>query len=180
MDINDKEANPYQAPRADITPRLSEQEKERLAHLRHETAIRSIGLFFYLAVIFTAPSAIGFSMRLSFDHSPESILLALSLILLTAILFITAYRLRRLDFRAKLPATVIALLLLIMVPIGTILGLFILYALHCKKGRRILSEDYRDILSATPDMPNQAPGIMWFFLLLIFILILAAVMIPMF
>ena len=131
--MHDKETNPYQAPQADITPQLSEQENERLSHIKHEAIIRSIGIFYYLAVIFTAPSAIGLGIRLSIDHSASTITVTLALALITVMLIITAYRLRRLDYRALLPATLIATLLLAIIPIGSIMGLYILYALHCKK-----------------------------------------------
>ena len=60
------------------------------------------------------------------------------------------FALRRLDRRAKIPASIWAGLSLLNVPLGTILGGHLLYLLHSKPGQEILTAEYQAVRRATP------------------------------
>ena len=60
------------------------------------------------------------------------------------------FALRRLDRRAKIPASIWAGLSLLNVPLGTILGGHLLYLLHSKPGQEILTAEYQAVRRTTP------------------------------
>ena len=62
---------------------------------------------------------------------------------------------------------------LFWIPIGTVIGLYMLYLLFSPKGSKVLSAEYRDIVLLTPDIRYRMPR--WFWIMILsFVLILAA------
>jgi hypothetical protein len=50
------------------------------------------------------------------------------------------------------------------VPIGTLINAYILYLVFSRKGRTILSEDYQQVIAATPHIKYKTSIIVWIFL----------------
>ena len=170
--------NPYRAPETNIIPEDSEQQKIRLEHLGHEASIKSVGMMFYLVAIPLGLSAIGYAFIINTGSKAEEILIALGLIVLTLVLIWTAVQLRRLKPGARIPATLFSIIGLAGFPIVTIFSIYSLYVIHCKKGRRILSGDYQQIVQVTPELRYRTPAIIWIGLILLLLLIAAAIIFP--
>jgi len=100
-------------------------------------------MIFYLVAIAPGLSVVGYAFTINASNRAEEILIALGLIVLTLILIWTAVQLRRLKPRARIPATLFSIVGLAGFPIVTVIGLYSLYVIHCKKGGTILSEDYQ-------------------------------------
>jgi hypothetical protein len=174
-----KPDNPYQAPKTNIQPADTTAEKIRLENIRHETSIKSIGFIYYLTAFIMAPIAFGFLMVAIEVTNPENILIAGGLILMIFFLLWTARKLRQLKPTAKIPSTLISIIGLLAIPIGPVISLYTLYAIYCKKGRLILSNEYREIIDATPDIRYQTSIIIWIALTAILLMIATAIIIPM-
>jgi len=62
------------------------------------------------------------------------------------------------------------------VPIGTLLGIYVLYLMLSKKGHVVFSEDYQKIIAATPHIQCPVPIVMWlFFAVLMLVVVLAII-----
>jgi hypothetical protein len=174
LDVN----NPYQAPETNIIPEDSEQQKIRLEHLGHEASIKSVGMIFYLIAIPLGLSAASYAFIINVGGRAGEMLLAVALIVLTLILIWTAVQLRRLNPGARIPATLFSIVGLAGFPIVTVIGLYSLYVIHCKKGRTILSGDYQQIVRATPELRYRTPAIIWIGMILLLLLIATAIILP--
>lgn len=56
-------------------------------------------------------------------------------------------------------------------PIGTVLGIYVIYLLFCQKGRMIFSAPYKEVIKNTPQIKygtSKAAWIVLLFLLLVF------------
>ena len=69
---------------------------------------------------------------------------------------------------------------LIGFPVGTLINAYVLYLLLSKKGRTIFTPAYLDVIAATPHVKYRTSIIVWIFLALIVVVMLAAVLVPMF
>ncbi|MCW8963968.1 MAG: hypothetical protein OQL16_09240 [Gammaproteobacteria bacterium] len=176
--MNNQVDNPYQAPQANIIPADSEMEEIRSLHIRHEATIKSIGILYYLGAFFMFIASAGMAAT-ALAEPPVSALTIASIFLLLGIFqFWAARLLRALSPRAKIPVTIFSVIGLTGFPVGTIINLYILYAIYCKKGRFILSKDYQEIVAATPDIKHQTSILVWIFMGLIVLAIVAAIAIP--
>ena len=176
--MNDQ-VNPYQAPDSDITPADSEAESVRNAHIRHEATLKSIGLLFYLGALFGL--LVGSSMLISGSSVQGAYYLGFGVAMLViglAQLWV-GFKMRRLHSASRVPATMLSVLWLLNFPVGTVISLFIIYAINNKKGRYILSADYQDIIDATPDIKYRTSPVILFIFLVFLLLIVAAIVIPM-
>ncbi|EIJ42092.1 hypothetical protein BegalDRAFT_1190 [Beggiatoa alba B18LD] len=84
-----------------------------------------------------------------------------------ALLFV-GYGILTLKNWVYIPTIILAIAPMISFPMGTILGIYILYLLLAKKGRFIFSPEYQDILKATPYIQYTTPRFIYqiFFILL--------------
>ena len=171
--------NPYQAPESDITPADSEVETIRLTHLGHEAAIKSIGLLYYFSAFAVMLSAAAYAMQISIEPIAVNFTFALGLLGLGIFQFWIAVQVRRLRSSARIPIIIFSIIGLMGFPIGTVISAYILYVILCKKGRYILSEEYAEIVRATPDIKHHTSIVIWL-LLIFFLMFIAAVMIPTF
>ena len=58
-------------------------------------------------------------------------------------------------------------------PLGTLLNSYILWLIHSKKGKLILSPEYAAIVEATPDVKYRTTLLVWIILGLIVVALLA-------
>lgn len=121
---------------------------QRAEHLRHETAILMMGRLYYVAGGCLLLAAIA---TVVLRQTGEGLRIASFFAMLAAGHAFAAYLLRRLDARARYSASLMAVLGLMAIPIGTVLGAYLLYLVHAPKGRRVLSPEYRDVVAKTPE-----------------------------
>jgi len=125
-------------------------EETRAEHLRHETAIITVGLLYYAAAGLLAAAAIA---SLVMTNGTEAAVRFASLLgLLAAGFGFAGYLLRLLDMRARYAASMMAVLGMLAVPIGTVLNAYVLWLVHSKKGRTVLSPEYREVIAKTPQI----------------------------
>ncbi|MEN9573473.1 MAG: hypothetical protein RL514_1328 [Verrucomicrobiota bacterium] len=164
-----------------VTP-LGDAEAVRNEHLKHEASIRSVGSLYYVggvAVVFAAIAL--FITGLTADrNSPEAgigvILGGGFLGFLGALQLWTAHGLRCLKPSARTPATLFSCLGLLGFPIGTLINGYILYLLHSKKGRTVMTAEYAQVIAQTPHIKYKTSVIVWIFLgLVVALLVLGMV-----
>ncbi|RYD47808.1 MAG: hypothetical protein EOP83_27455 [Verrucomicrobiaceae bacterium] len=78
--------------------------------------------------------------------------------------------LRKLRPWAKIPAAILAGISLLSIPVGTVIGGYILYLLFSAKGRMVLSPEYADIIAQTPHLRYRTPRWIWILLIVIILL----------
>ena len=178
--------NPYAPPRAALeTPLAGEArqdaERVRRSHLKHEASVRAVGTLYLLnGVMLGVLALVMFGMAITIITSGEgageaglSVLIGIGYGLLAALTFWIGRGLRRLDPGIKLAATLLTCLSLLSIPVGTVIGAYILWLLHSRKGARVFAPDYRDIVAATPDIVYRTSPLV---IGLVVLLVLAALL----
>jgi len=177
--MSNQDDNPYRAPQANIIPQDSEMEEIRTLHIRHEATIKSIGILYYLGAGLMLIAGIGMIAAALSVADPVSVAIGAGVLLFGIIQFWVARKLRALSPKAKIPTNILSIIGLAGFPVGTIINLYILYIINSKKGRFILSDEYQEIVDATPDIKHQTSILVWIFFGLI-VLVLVAIAIPAF
>lgn len=119
----------------------------RAVHLRHETAIRGAGLLYFVGagfLVLAACAAVAARGQAGGRFLPLALMLA-------AGYGYAGFLLRRLDARARYAATLMGGLGLLAFPVGTVLNGYVLFLVHAKSGRTVLSPEYRAVVAATPE-----------------------------
>lgn len=159
--------NPYAAPSADITAELPRAESAdlalRQAHLQHEVQLKSVGtVCVSAAFVWGVSSAIGIPVYLSSSASEPAwlqvITVALCLLVLAAFAC-TGIGLRGLHAWVRIPAAAVAVPCLLLFPLGTLLGAYLIYLLFCAKGQTVLSPGYARVLAATSHLRYRRSGL---------------------
>lgn len=149
------EANPYAAPSAvvaDVMPGLSQAEAVRREHIRHERQVKSIGSVYYLLTAMFALGSIAVFVARPTPISGMSLDSAF-LAFYAFLLFLfgaLGYGFRRMRPWVRIPGGIVSALWLLRFPVGTILGIWVLWVMFCQKGQTILSPSYAEIVKATP------------------------------
>lgn len=142
------EINPYAPPEANLAHE-TEEERIRKAHLATEANIRSAGgLYLFVSVLV---GIAGLMRMLTWE--PNTLMdwgITILQFFMGATFALTGYWLRQFKSSARVPATLLSVLTLALIPLGTVVGIYTLYNIHNKRGRMILSPQYQDILDATP------------------------------
>ena len=183
-DISVSASNPYKPPDADLVAGHSEQaqaEMVREAYIRHEASVRSVGVLYYLGGIFgilmaitllaTGFDGVGAASARTFGYGVIAGALGVGLLVL-------GYAIRRLKRWVRVPVGILSVLGLIAFPLGTLVNLYVLVIVFNKKGRKVFSHDYAQIIRKTPDVKYRSSPLMMAALLLITLAIIAAVLIP--
>jgi uncharacterized BrkB/YihY/UPF0761 family membrane protein len=71
--------------------------------------------------------------------------------------------------------TILSIIGLVGIPVGTLINGWILYLIHCKKGQTILSPGYQDIIAATPHVKYRRSVGDWIALGLVLAILLGIV-----
>lgn len=149
----------------------------RNEHLKHEASIQSVGSLYYIggAVVVFVSFALLIAGLAADRNGPES---SIGMLLggafmgfLGAIQLWTAHGLRRLKPSARVPATLLSCLGLLGFPVGTLINGYILYLLHSKKGRTVMSAEYAQVIAQTPHIKYKTSLIVWIFLGLVVALV---------
>jgi len=173
--------NPYSPPRArvdDVAQADSEAEEIRQEHIKHEAAIRSVGILYYLSggLMVLLGGAMLFG---SFATTLGALGAGLSIVYagLGVLMLFVARGVRKLESWARTTTIVLAAIGLLGFPVGTLINGYILYLMLSKKGKRIFADDYKDIIEATPHVKYRTSIVVWIvlgILLLAFIGLIAA------
>ncbi len=170
--MNDPEFNPFAAPRTvDFEPINTTDESLRKQYIAHEASVKSVGLLFFIGAVIN----ILMPLLLLSDGGSKTmpIFTALLLILLGAVQFWVGIGLRRLTKIARIFATIFAAIGLIWVPVGTVIGMYLLYLFWCGAGQVVFSEQYKGLIRRTPRVKNKTSNGMMMLLLVVLLGLLA-------
>ena len=170
--------NPYAAPKAAVEDVSAHPEADaiRREHISHEASIRSIGTLYYLGAFFMIAGTLTAFFVESSSRTRLSaaavVMLALFALLATGF-FVLGRGLRALQPWSRIPTTILAVLGLAGFPLGTLINSYILWLIHSRKGRLILSPDYAAIVEATPDVKYRTTLLVWIILALVVVVLVA-------
>jgi len=156
-----------------VVPRAvaTEPEAVRRAHINHEASVQGIGSIWMLTSVILGLISLSVTLRLVQQPWDLSTLAFVMLAWgLTGLFGWLGWSLRRLCAQARLPALVMAALALIALPIGTLVGVYMLYILGTEKGHFVLSEPYRQVILQTPHIRYRTS---WVVLVVVGLLLLA-------
>jgi hypothetical protein len=148
----------------------------RREYLKHEASIRSVGTLYYVGAILAAVMVL---MNVLNDR-PIAVKIGMS-ILFVGLIFLyvkVGSWLNALDKRAKVPATILACIGLLAIPVGTLINGYILYLLLSKKGTVVFSEDYKKVIADTPEIKYKISLLIWILLGIVLVGLAAAMLIP--
>ena len=176
----DDSENPYAAPATEVTlaeqdlSSLSDAKQIRNAFFKHERAVKSISVLYIFGCFFVAIYLIALMFLAYSDPQARPYALIGMVVLLLLIWFFAwiARGLRRLDPRIRIPVTLLSVIGLLGVPLGTILSAYILYLIYCEKGKYVFSPEYAAIVVRTPHIRPRISIIVWILLVLLGVLIL--------
>ena len=182
-EFNPPQLNPYAVTTSTLGVVLgTDAESIRREHLSHEASVKSIGLLYWLGGIFGCLLGIGYSVGGVInvvDPSTTGIgitLLVLGIVVLGFALFqiMVARALGKLKPWSRIAATVISCIGLIGFPIGTLISGYFLYLLQSKKGTVVFSDQYKEVIAATPHIKYKTSIVVWILLgLLVGVIVLA-------
>ena len=147
------EINPYAPPasRIEIVP-PSEAEALRRVHLQREACAKGLGfVFFGIGIALLMATALLSLSRLSTTPAPY-IVHVVAALGLAALSFRIAVGFRRLDGEMRLWLAPLAILLLPLIPFGTAVAGWMFHQFLSRKASAIFQDDYRSVISQTPDM----------------------------
>lgn len=183
--------NPYAPPAAEIdatgtTPDtdLGNAETSRLVHLREEATVRAYGCLSLLVALFGSVWLVTFFTLIGFQSHWHSGLFVTA-VAVGAPLFGVALVVVGVGFLGLRPWSRIAgvgvgVLFLPFLPVGTILGAFLLWVLTSTKGRIVLSPEHERIRERTPHVKPWPLAIVILFALLLFALLASALTLVLF
>ncbi|RYD61897.1 MAG: hypothetical protein EOP83_15950 [Verrucomicrobiaceae bacterium] len=149
----------------------------RETHLKHEASIKAMGFLCLLGGVLLLGSFAFVSIEtIAAGSLAESPAMSLLFQIAFGILqLIAGISLRQLQGWSRIPAAIVAAVSMVAVPIGTIIGIYILYLLFSPKGSKILSAEYRQIVVLTPDMRYRTPRWFWICILVVMLILVGFV-----
>ena len=148
--------NPYAAPKVDSADLLESSHLSNLrhTHLKHETAIRVIGVFYYLLSSTILLAVLSPVFQDAFFFTPLG---TIGLILVASFFGMLGFGISNLKKWVHTTAVNSSMIGLILVPIGTFPGICILYFLLGNKGQTIFSQEYHEAIAVTPHLKYHVP-----------------------
>ena len=174
--------NRYAPPRAhvsDVIAGASNAEVIRREHIKHEASVRSIGTLYWLSgalLLIVGVAAVG--AEVIGERRAISALDLVALAILAgggALSIVVGSGIRNLRPWARTTCIVLSVIGLLGIPFGTLMSAYILYLLLAAKGKRLFEPDYPAIIAATPHIKYRTSVVVWIFVGLLFVLILAVV-----
>lgn len=179
-----QDENPFASPQAadEVGRPDSEVEAIRREHLSHETAVRSIGSIYFLlffvfglvALLILGPGVMAISGGNDVDIGLFFCGIGLAAGALAGASFWIGMGLNRLNPSVRKPAIVATCIGLLAFPVGTLVCPYLLYLLLGKKGRRVLSDEYKQVVLATPHIEYRTPVGNWLLLALLVVALILA------
>ncbi|MEM6793649.1 MAG: hypothetical protein AAF725_06675 [Acidobacteriota bacterium] len=171
---SDSARNPYAPPSADLSASpIPGQHAESIRRelLSHEASIRSIGTLYYISVFFLSIAALVLVVGSVSAAEPVMAGLGLFFGFIAWVHYYMASGLRSLRVQVRTLVSFFAVIGLTGFPIGTLINAYILWLLHGEKGKRVLSQEYLDVVAMTPHIRYKTPLWVWIFLGLLVALI---------
>ncbi len=185
---NNQSTNPYAPPLGTLAAGLDsgdDAELVRRAHLSHEVSIKAIGLLYMLGflaavmglVLVAGGMAEVFSAET--DNAREGAMIGTVIGLLYmglgALQGLVGLSLRRFKNWARIVASVFSVFGLIAFPIGTIISAYFLYLLLSAKGKFIFTDQYRQIVAATPHIRYKTHIAVWIVLAIVLAILITII-----
>jgi hypothetical protein len=156
-------------------------EEIRKAHIKHEASVQSIGVLYILGAcsVFFA----GIIVLFAPGRSPSDVDAGLGLVVTIPLLGLGAFQLvvgfgvRQLKRWTRIAVGILSGIGLLAFPIGTLINGYILYLVLSEKGKTVFSEQYQEVIAATPHVKYKTSIVVWILLGLVIFLIGAAVMV---
>ena len=150
----------------------SDVDSIRKKYLSHEASVKSIGLLYWLGGIFLALMSIGYfvagmiALANSQSIGPGIFLSLLALFFGSFAVFqiFVAQAIGKLKPWSRIASTVISCIGLLGFPLGTLINGYFLYLLQSKKGEYIFSQEYQQVIAATPHIKYKTSIIVWILL----------------
>jgi hypothetical protein len=159
--------NPYQTPAVtEVAPLASDIREIRETHIKHEASLKAVAFLCILGgvLLLGAFAFAGLETVAAGLLESSSAMTLLFEIAFGTLQLISGIGLRQLRGWARIPAAIVAAVLMAFIPVGTVIGIYILYLLFSPKGSKVLSAEYRDIVALTPDIRYRTPR--WFWILI--------------
>ena len=152
----------------------SDTREVRETHLKHEASIKAIGLLCLLGGVLLLGSFafVGIEVIAAGSLAESPAMNLLFEIAFGILQLIAGIGLRQLQGWSRIPAAIVAAVSMVSVPIGTIIGIYILYLLFSPKGAKVLSAEYQQIVALTPDMRYRTPPRFWIFILVVMLILI--------
>jgi hypothetical protein len=144
----------------------------RQEHIRYEAIIKSVGILYYLGALLFFFSAVGGFFTDQENTLPVRVVVAVFLAGMGIIQIFVGTGLRRLDARARVPAIILSCIGLLGFPIGTLINGYILCVILSRKGAAVFTDEYKNIISATPEVKYKTSKAAWIVLCLLLVVLL--------
>jgi hypothetical protein len=130
----------------------------RTEHLEHEASVRGIGLLYYFVSGFLCLLG-SFMLLTTFLAAnspplrfPQMLWVGTLLFALGFFYWKMARGIRQFRIWTRTPSTILSVIGLLGIPLGTLINGYILYLLHSKKGNTVFSPEYQTIIAETPQI----------------------------
>lgn len=171
--------NPYAPPSADlrkVAVPMEDAEIVRAEHIAHESSVKSCGcllvgigvLMGALAILGSGLAVVAWTKGQGLEALEEDGFTLSGIVLFAVMAWLLSWGgrgMQSLQGFGKVGLTLVGLVWLLGFPFGTLAGLYLLYLLHSRKGRMVLSEPYRDVVELTPGTVYETPGYLWILLM---------------
>jgi hypothetical protein len=163
----------------------SAYEAIRQTHIKHEASLKSVGLLMLLGGALMLLGGVMVMVSLlqmdsGTDMSGIAIIIGIIYAVLGGVFLLLAHGYRKLKRWIRIPGTIVSCLGLLSFPIGTLINGYILYLLWSQKGKMVLSAEYQEVIAATPHIRHKTSVLVWIFLAIVALGLLAALLIPAF
>jgi hypothetical protein len=143
--------DPYAPPKSDLVDHeeaATGAEATRRALIAHEVQLKAVGTLCLFGVAFAGAWLYLLSVLAPVRQWwTYAVALAIAAALATL-----GVGFRRLRPWVRAPGTVLAVLAIAAVPVGTLMGPYVLYLMYCARGRAILAPGYAAVIAATPQV----------------------------
>jgi hypothetical protein len=170
--------DPYGTPQAELAVQqgsTADDEALRRELINTEASIQAIGTLYYLVAL--AFLAMGIGIAQASLQDTDSVVIGAMVGAIGVLFAFLARGLRKLAPGFRLAVTLVSVIGLVVFPLGTLVGAYILYLLHNAKGRRVMTPEYVELIARTPHIKYRtSPVVLVAFVILIALLL--AVIIP--
>lgn len=167
------EPNLYAAPQAEVhDPGRNPMDPVsiREEHVLHEASIKSVGCLYLLggglSLLYVA--GLLFALTNSQGGSDDFLKVVLPItFVIGGVYLAVGFGMRSLSPGVKIPAVILSALAIFSFPCGTLLGIYAIYLVLSHKGSVVFSDEYKDVIAATPHVKARTPWYAWVALLAI-------------
>ena len=178
----DMDYNPYAMPSDEFGYASagdgSEAERIRKELISHEASIHSIGVLYLIGAVFGTIVGIFLAVAgvaaINQNGAPDATVGLLMGVFVTGLSIgqgFVGFGLRRLQSWTRIPVGILSGIGLIGFPLGTLINGYILYLIFGKKGSRVFTPEYQEIIRKTPHIKYKTSIIVKIFLILLLVLI---------